>query len=219
MDSDFWHERWRQNQIGFHQQEINAHLQAFWPDLKLPAGSRVFVPLCGKSRDLLWLRAQEQEVLGVEVSPIAVRDFFDENQLQPEILLKEQYERWEEDKLVILCCDFFELDAEDLKDISAVYDRASLVALPLEMRARYARHLAQILPPTAQLLLVSMEYEQEEMQGPPFSVHEDEIQELFGSNFQISRLYSHDMLKENPALQKKGLTQMIEKVYKLEALT
>jgi len=219
MDSAFWHERWRQNQIGFHQQEINVHLQEFWSSLNLPAGSRVFVPLCGKSRDMLWLRSQELEVLGVEVSPIAVRDFFDENQLQPVILLKEQYERWEEDRLVILCCDFFELNAEDLKGISAVYDRASLVAFPLEMRTRYARHLAQILPPTAQLLLVCMEYQQKEMQGPPFSVHETEVQELFGSNFQITRLYSLDMLKENPELQKKGLTQMVEKVYKLKALT
>ena len=216
MDSDFWHERWRQNQIGFHQQEINAHLQEFWPSLNLPAGSRVFVPLCGKSRDLLWLRAQEQEVLGVEVSPIAVRDFFDENQLQPEILLLEHYERWEEDKLVILCCDFFELNAEDLKGISAVYDRASLVALPPEMRTRYARHLSQILPPTC---WSAWNINRKRGRGRLFPCTKLKFRSYSGAISRITRLYSHDMLKENPELQKRGLTQLVEKVYELKALT
>src|SRR4030042_914462 len=83
MNPDFWLERWQRNEIGFHQPEINAHLQDFWGQLAVPAGGQVFVPLCGKSRDLLWLRARGHRVLGVELSPIAVRDFFAENALTP----------------------------------------------------------------------------------------------------------------------------------------
>lgn len=217
MEPEFWHQRWQQKQIGFHKQEINTHLQDFWPSLELAEDSRVFVPLCGKSLDMLWLRAQGHEVLGVEVSPIAVREFFAENQLEPEILLQEHYEKWETDRLVLLCCDFFELNAGDLRGVSAVYDRASLVALPPDMRARYARHMAGILPHSAQLLLVSMEYSRQEMQGPPFPVFEEEIRELFGSHFRINKLYENDVLGENPGLANKGLTRLIEKVYKLEA--
>jgi len=82
MDPQFWHERWQRNETGWHQREINAHLQDFWPQLQQPAGGRVLVPLCGKSRDLLWLRAQGHAVLGVEISPIAVREFFAENEGQ-----------------------------------------------------------------------------------------------------------------------------------------
>jgi len=114
MQAQFWHDRWEQNQIGFHQQDFNPHLQAFWDRLELPAGGTVFVPLCGKSRDLLWLRAQGFPVLGIELSPVAVRDFFAENRLEPQVTPQGKFERWEADGLVILQGDFFELTAADL---------------------------------------------------------------------------------------------------------
>ena len=82
MEPGFWHERWERAEIGFHKQEINVHLQQFWNCLELPAGERVFVPLCGKSLDLLWLAGEDHPVTGVELSPIAVDAFFQENELQ-----------------------------------------------------------------------------------------------------------------------------------------
>jgi len=84
MKKDFWLERWERAEIGFHQDEINPYLRRFWPELKVAHGGEVFVPLCGKSLDMVWLRQQGCYVLGVELSQIAVRDFFREQGMTPE---------------------------------------------------------------------------------------------------------------------------------------
>ena len=141
MDRAFWLDRWEQNQIGFHEGEVNSHLQEFWGRLGVAPGSRIFVPLCGKSRDLLWLRAQGHEVFGVEWSPVAVRDFFAENGLTPECGRGDGYEECIADGIRMRCGDFFHLERNDLSGVSGVYDRASLIALPPETRAAYAAHL------------------------------------------------------------------------------
>jgi len=154
--------------------------------------------------------------MGVEISPVAVRDFFRENDLTPRVSRQGLFERWETDGLAILCGDFFDLGAGDLKNCSGVFDRASLIALPPEMRRDYAIHLRQITPPMARTLLVAMEYPQEQMQGPPFSVREEEVRELYDQAYDITRLYSLDILEENVRFQEKGLTSLIEKVYRLE---
>lgn len=215
MDPQFWHERWQRNETGWHQPEINVHLQDFWPQLRLPAGATVLVPLCGKSRDLLWLRARGHAVLGVEISPIAVREFFAANRLAPTVTRHGHFERCESDGLTVLCGDFFALDAAMLQDVAGVYDRASLIALPPDMRTRYARHLAQVLPGQAAILLVTMEYEQTEMAGPPFAVHEDEVRTLYEPRYHVTRLYDKDICAENPRFRERGLSALREKVYRL----
>ena len=216
MKAEFWRERWKQNQIGFHQLGINPHLQEFWTRLGVSAGSVVFVPLCGKSRDMLWLRGQEYVVLGVEISPIAVKSFYTENRLKPKTSPHGPFERWETDKLTILCGDFFDLKAEDLVGVAGVYDRASLIALPPIMRERYTRHLDAVLPFEAKILLVTMEYPQEEMQGPPFSVIEEEVHNLYGDRYAIERLSDTDVLNDNPRFRDRGLTWLNSKVFQLE---
>ncbi len=82
MEPAFWHKRWADNQIGFHQGQVNSYLQTHWPALGLETGSRVLVPLCGKSLDLVWLAGQGYRVLGVELSRRAVEDFFREHGLE-----------------------------------------------------------------------------------------------------------------------------------------
>jgi thiopurine S-methyltransferase len=215
MDPNFWHERWQRNEIGFHQQEINAHLQEFWPQLAVPAGALVFVPLCGKSRDLLWLRARGHAVLGVELSPIAVRDFFAENALTPQVTRHGPFERYVADGLVVLCGDFFDLTPAFLQKVAGVYDRASLIALPPELRARYAGHSTAILPAAAGTLLVTMEYPQNEMSGPPFAVREEEVRQLYDKRYTVTCLFSKDILAENPRFRERGLGALTEKVYRL----
>lgn len=217
MDRDFWHERWQRNEIGFHQQEINAHLQDYWGQLSVPAGGLVFVPLCGKSRDLLWLRARGHAVLGVEISPIAVRDFFAENALTPQVTRQGVFERYEADGLAILCGDFFDLTPELLQGVAGVYDRAALIALPPELRVRYAEHSATILPAGVGTLLVTMGYPQAEMSGPPFSVGEDEVRRLYEARYTVTHLHSKDILAENPRFRERGLSALREKVYRLGA--
>jgi thiopurine S-methyltransferase len=215
MDPAFWLERWQQNQIGFHQGDINAHLQDFWGVLGLPHGSLVFVPLCGKSRDMLWLRAQGHPVLGVEISPIAVNDFFRENGLVPQRQHEGIFERCSADALEILRGDFFALAPAQLAAVAGVYDRASLIALPPEMRARYARHLAHILPARAEILLITLEYPQAQMNGPPFSVQQAEVEQLYGERYALRLLYTKDVLAENARFRERGLSALVERVYRL----
>lgn len=215
MDRDFWLERWQRNEIGFHQQEINAHLEAFWDRLAIPVDALVFVPLCGKSRDLLWLRARGYRVLGVEFSPTAVRDFFVENALTPQITRQGRFDRHETHGLAILCGDFFDLSPELLQGVAGVYDRAALIALPPELRTRYVAHSAAILPAAADTLLVTMEYPQNQMSGPPFAVDEDEVRRLFEKRCTVTRLLDKDILTDNPRFRERGLSALAEKIYRL----
>ncbi len=219
MQADFWIERWEQNQIGFHQDVFNNHLLAFWHELGVPSGSRIFVPLCGKSQDMLWLRAQGYAVVGVELSPIAVQDFFTENQLEPQISQQGKLQRWETDGLVVLLGDFFDVEVADVADCAAVFDRASLIALPPEMRGRYAKHFAEILPPHVQTLLITLEYAQEEMNGPPFAVHENEVHELYDVGFNVRKVFETSVLQESPGFRQRGVAQLDEKVYLMTPLS
>lgn len=216
MRPRFWHERWQQNQIGFHQNEVNLYLQTYWPKLQLPVGSKVFVPLCGKSIDMLWLRAEGYEVLGIELSPIAVKDFFTENALEPSISQQGAFEVWEVDGLCILLGDFFQLTATDLADCHAIYDRAALIALPSEMRVQYATHIKQITPakPT---LLITLEYDQTITGGPPFSVTPAEVQQYYADQYQIEQLAQVDISTSQHGIIAKGAKELYEGIYWLQA--
>ncbi len=213
MQPQHWLDRWEEGRIGFHQPQVNTHLTRFWPELA-PKGP-VFVPLCGKSLDMLWLRAQGHPVLGVELAPRAVEAFFSENRLQPEITEHGPFQRWACDGLVLLQGDFFDLQPQDLADVTAVYDRASLIALPPDMRRDYARHMQRILPPGAVTLLITMEYPAGEMQGPPFSVGEDEVRRLYQGAAKVEQLTDFDALAANPDLRQRGLSRMREQVYRI----
>lgn len=215
MKKEFWLERWERAEIGFHQDEVNPYLLQYWPELQAAQGGEVFVPLCGKSLDMLWLRQQGYAVLGVELSPIAVRDFFAENGLALTHASAGQFDQCEAEGIRILCGDFFELTREHLAQVRAVYDRASLVALPPEMRARYARHLAELLPPGTQVLLVTFDYPQDEMNGPPFAVSVDEVQALYGAYAEVRLLAQVDILEREPRFKARGVTRMQENIFVL----
>lgn len=186
MKHDFWHQRWSEGRIGFHQADFNPYLKKYWQLLSLAADDRVFVPLCGKSKDMLWLREQGHEVLGVELNASACEAFFAENGAEPECNQKSGFEVRSVDGVELMCGDFFSLNTEDLRDVGAVYDRAALIALPQEMRTQYAEHLTQILPKGVQILLITLEYDGEG--GPPFSVQGSEVERLFGAAFEIECL-------------------------------
>jgi thiopurine S-methyltransferase len=215
MKKDFWLERWEREEIGFHQDEINPYLRQYWQDFHLARDSVVFVPLCGKSQDMLWLREQGHQVLGVELSAIAVQSFFRENGYTPQHITRGKFDRCEADGIHIMCGDFFDLSSDDMANVSAVYDRASLIALPPEMRERYVRHLVSILPPATQILLITLDYPQPEMQGPPFSVSSGEVETLY-RKFANVRLLAHlDVLAQNPRFQQRGLSRMRENIFLL----
>lgn len=215
MKKEFWLERWEREETGFHQDDINPYLRRYWPELHLEGNRAVFVPLCGKSLDMLWLRDQGHPVVGVELSAIAVQAFFGENGYRPQHEVQGKFDRCEAGGIGILCGDLFDLGSDDLKDVAAVYDRASLIALPPEMRERYVRHLVGILPPATQILLVTVDYPQAEMQGPPFSVSAAEVEALFRDHAVVQMLSQADVLAQNPRFQQRGLSRFRENIFLL----
>ncbi len=214
MDAAFWHQRWQDNRIGFHQTDINLHLQTFWPRLGLQPGDAVFVPLCGKSRDMLWLGARHP-VLGVELSPIAVEAFFAQAGLVPRHGEEHGFSVCETDRLRLLCGDFFELQPRQLEGVRGVYDRAALIALPERLRGPYVARLNQLLPAATAMLLVTMEYQQAEMSGPPFAVEEAEVRSLFADRWSIERVCEQDVLATEPRFRQRGLSRLSEKIFVL----
>jgi thiopurine S-methyltransferase len=208
MNEDFWLVRWKEQKTGFHQHEVNAHLRDFWPRLELAAGDRVFVPLCGKSTDMIWLRQRGHRVLGIELSPVAVAAFFSENGLVHTRRTEGKFEVYETEDIRILCGNFFDLGAADLAGVRGVYDRAALIALPPEMRVRYAAHMTEMVGEGTRMLLLTLEYPQAEMEGPPFSVSPEEVDRLYGARADVRRLARDAVLAEEPALAERGLTAL-----------
>lgn len=216
MNPEFWLENWKNNKIGFHQQITNPYLTLFWKQLDIAAKSLVFVPLCGKSLDLLWLCQHGHKVLGVEISDLAASQFFTENDLAYHVFEQEGFCCLQAESLTFLQGDFFNLTAKHLQNIKGVFDRAALVALPNELRQKYAHHLSSILPNKAKILLVTFEYDQSQMNGPPFSVNEAEVQALYKNSYEIKCLFSQDVLGNYPQFRDLGLSGLEENVYLLQ---
>ncbi len=215
MEPEFWQQRWQENQIGFHQSEVNTHLKEHWQILSIPAGSNVFVPLCGKSLDIIWLRDQGYSVTGVEISPLAVEAFFLENNLVAEKHTTDDFTLYQSEGINIYCGDYLKLSPRHLGSIRAVFDRASLIALPPNMRQDYVKHHVQLIDANIPVLLVTLEYPQHQMDGPPFSVSEEEVINLYAGRYEIKKLVDKDALVNEPRFAERGLTALHEKVYLL----
>ena len=218
MQKDFWLERWQREEIGFHEGVVNTYLVQFWQVLRLDTGSKVFVPLCGKSADMQWIRKQGHPVIGVELSSIAVQAFYAENGYVAALGRRDKFGFYDANEICILCGDFFDLKQDDVAGVSAVYDRASMVALPPDMRERYVAHLVSILPPGTKILLIAFDYPQQEMPGPPFAVSSAEVETLYRKHAEISLLAQMDVLSQNPRFQQRGLTRLQESIYLLTLL-
>jgi len=214
-DNELWQQSWRDRNTAFHQKTVNAHLVRFWSGLGLAAGARIFVPLCGKSLDLVWLAAQGHSVVGVELSPLAVRAFFRENRMQPVRRQQGAFTLWEHGRISILCGDFFQLTAADLGDIAGVFDRAALTALPDDLRAPYLEHLRQIVPAACKILLLTTEEpEAWETAGQPFAVAE-EIAALYGDAFAIELRHVESAFEADPDPAVSRPVRIEQKVYLL----
>jgi thiopurine S-methyltransferase len=215
METDFWLQCWREGRTGFHQDRVMPLLQRHWDALALPAGSRVFVPLAGKSLDMRWLAERGHRVLGAELSALAVEQFFAENGLCPQVHDSRYGRHYVADAIELICGDVFALDAAALDDCAGVYDRAALIALPSAMRRRYAEELYSRLPAGCRGLLITLEYPQPEKAGPPFSVDEHEVRRLFGNGWSIDLLERRDILASQPRFIEEGVTALSTAVYRL----
>ena len=215
MEPDFWHERWQQNRIGFHQDRPLPLLCKHWPALGVAADARVFVPLCGKSVDMAWLAGRGHRVLGVELSELAVRQFFEERGLDPDVRETRYGRHYTAGPYELIAGDAFGLDAEALASCSAVYDRAALIALPPDLRRRYADTTWRHLPAGCTGLLVTLEYPQEQKDGPPFSVEEAEVRQLLEPGWDIAVLERRDILAGEDRFREAGVTHLHTAVYQL----
>jgi thiopurine S-methyltransferase len=220
MDPQFWLEKWQGQEIGFHLDRAHPLLLRHWPSISMGVAEDcpVLVPLCGKSLDLVHLRRLGHPVIGVELSPLAVEQFFAEQGLRPEVEARGGMTAWEAEGIRLFQGDFFALERELLPEIGAVYDRAALIALPPKRQPDYAGRLLALVPPTAPLLLIALEYPAGDMQGPPFSTPAEQVERLFGQHRRIRRLEARDALDENPGLKTRGLSALTEVAWELAAL-
>lgn len=216
MEPDFWHQRWRDGQIGFHQEAPTPLLLRHWSSLALDADATVFVPLAGKSRDLAWLAAQGHRVLGVELSQEAVEAFFSEHGLQPCRRDSRYGMHYSAGNVELICGDAFALDQAVLADCRAVFDRAALIALPAQMRQRYVGELHARLPPGCRGLLITLEYPQAEKAGPPFSVEEAEVRTLYARDWEVTTLERREILAGQPRFIEDGVTALQTVAYRMD---
>lgn len=217
MEHAYWLDKWSRQEIGFHESDVNVYLKRHWQDA-MPTNGRVLVPLCGKSLDMLWLVGLGLEVVGVELSETAAKSFFEAASLDYSIDAHTSLDArcYKSGPVSIWVGDFFAFQSADLGQFQSAYDRAALVALPPELRVRYAEHLRQFLSVDSEMLLVTMEYEQSEMSGPPFSVSETELAALYpdvGSRTLLER--NEAALQANPKFVDRGVKQLAECVWHL----
>jgi len=193
MESSFWHERWAENRIGFHAKIPNSLLEKNFNKLALAKGCRVFLPLCGKTLDIAWFLSRGFHVVGAELSETAVKQLFEELGVVPEITTIGNLTLYHAQDIDIFVGDIFDLTSAVLGPVDVVYDRAALVALPTEMRSKYAAHIPKITQSVPQFL-ICFEYDQSLMNGPPFSIEEQTVKQLYSGSYKITLMEREDVV-------------------------
>ncbi|MBM7073819.1 thiopurine S-methyltransferase [Shewanella sp. 202IG2-18] len=209
-----WHDRWEQGRIKFHKPDFNPNLVEYWTTLCPNSEASTFVPLCGKSLDLLYLAQQGHNVIGCELVELGIKAFFEENQLSPQITQIDELNRWQALSFTIYQGDYFKIPAANI-NAEYLYDRAALIALPKDIRAQYVANLTKVAPNLKAGLLITLEYDQAQYDGPPFSVPQSEVFELFGAEFDVVELARH-VTTDKPPVMRENDVELVEVVYKLE---
>lgn len=212
MDKEFWLNRWKEEKISFHSLDFNPKLLQYFPTLKPQKNQSVLITLCGKTKDILWFNEQGLIIHGVELSEKAILDFFTENNLPFNKEKENHFINYIHQNIILSVGDFFKLKTNQKYDF--IYDRASLVALPKNMRGNYAKVITDSLKEKGKYFLIIYEYDQNEIDGPPFSVNEEEIHTLYEKFFKITLLENE--CSKNQSERFKNLSYFNQKVYLLE---
>lgn len=219
MEHNFWHGCWENNKIAFHQLIEHKLLVKYFSNAELAADSTVFVPLCGKSLDMLWLMNQGMFVIGCELSEIAVKQFFEENSLEYEVEITPDFIMYKNKRCIIYCGDFFKLNHDMIGDIDLIYDRAALIALPTDMRRQYSSKIIALSSATTQMLLITIEYLANEYIRPPFSIPESVVQDLYSKSYAIDKLCTQlETTEIGSRLNSEGIASIHESAYLLRKL-
>lgn len=214
-DHALWKEGWRANHIPFHLTHVHPLLTRFWAQLDLDTTQRVFVPLCGKSLDVMWLHDRGHQVVGVELSPVAVKALFKAAHLSPQRESHGDLARWTQQQLTIFCGDFFAMTEAELLGVQAVYDRAALTALPENLREYYVAHLHAILPADCQILLLTVEDLDDEDDADDSMCQSSEIAALYSVYFSVELLHAEYHAARTVAPGEEIETRCIHKAYRL----
>ena len=216
MHPDQWLDRWKNNRIGFHESTVNSHLLRHLPEFNLNPGDTIFLPLCGKTHDIAWLAQQGFQVIGIELSQIALETFFSEHNLQYQQFESDRFTLRVSGNISLIQGDYFDLQPEDLSACNLVYDKASLIAMDEANRGRYCAKMLSIVPKATNQLLITLDYDLAEMEGPPFAVSPPELSRHYASAYSIKVLEQKEVVDERPRWREKGLTALTETVYRLE---
>ncbi len=212
MQAEFWHHCWQNQRIGFHQSDVHPLLPVVLSQLSWDRTKAIFVPLCGKSLDLWWLSGLGQ-VIGAELSELACQQFYQEQRQPYAVSCYKEFQHFTHQNVAIWQGDYFRLEPAQLGSTGLIYDRAALIALPAPMRFEYVRQLKQLCQGPVSLLLLSLEYPQGEMSGPPFSVVEQEIRQLFDFASSIELLAVRNLTGRPFAQRQFQVSQLIEKAF------
>lgn len=215
MQDKDWLSRWQKNQIGFHDSEVNSHLTQYLPNYGLKPGNTVFLPLCGKSSDIAWLAQQGFQIIGVELSRIAIEAFFAEQEISFQLSESERFVARKNQNICLLEGNFFDVRQDNLGDCKLVYDRAALIALDQADRQRYVDWMLSIIGENADMMLITLDYNQSQMNGPPFAVSEVEVRQLYEQTFKIEILKQTEIVDESTRWREKGLSSLVETVFEL----
>ncbi len=210
-----WLKFWENNETNWHGDKITQELVEYFELFELEPRDKVFVPLCGKSLDMLYIMNQGFSVVGVEISEIGVRQFFSENNLAYKITKVDDFDLYSTENLEIYCGDFFALTSKHLNNVKSVFDRKSLIALEPEVRQKYVKHLNDIISLGARILLVTLQYPQYQMSGPPFSVDKSEVESLFSMAFESQELRSFNDIENESKLTRAGVNYINNAAYYL----
>ncbi len=216
MEHDFWHTVWETGRTGWRQSEPGPRLRAHWSAIDVPANGTILVPLCGDSPDMRWLLDQGHRVVGCDLSELGLTRFMTDNTMKFERFERESFVELVGPGIRLLAGDFMALTPTDIGPVNAVYDRAATIALPPPMRRAYVEHLATLIDPGVQSLLIAINYDETEMKGPPFSVPNDEVTELFSDLFEVHILDASSNSDLAGRLKDRGLTQLTETTYRIK---
>jgi thiopurine S-methyltransferase len=178
--------------------------------------------------DMAYLVTKAKDVVGVEAIEIALQEFSQEH---PYLNIKmagtkDGYTRFEGDKIVLLKGDYFALDDTKIAGrVDAIWDRGSMVAIPLEMREKYVEVIGKLIAPGGRIMLVSLERRGEEeamKRGPPFSLTEEVVRGLFESQDwveSVTMVQQTDQLETHTQERERyeGLDQLLETAFLIQA--
>lgn len=212
MNNEYWLKKWELGDIAFHEQDITNDLKLYIEKLALNEGDSIFVPLCGKTKDLVWLADKGFHVIGVELSSIACNEFFEELQISPTVTKQNKFIKYQYKNIVILCGNLFDLIKDDLPLVKAIYDCKALIALPTDIRIRYVKHLVSCFGTKIRILLLTRETTCD-VKPPPFPVNKNEVEFLYSPYFSVQQLKHISVSNIPERLLKKGYAEMMESVY------